>query len=211
MHRHQRCPPHRPGDDPPGRHKGGDILSQVKANQPTLLRLITRCDWANAVAEHITHDVAHGRHETRRARLIRIAGTGTGRGQLPWPQVTAAIRIDRTRRSSRTATAQGGTSTETAYFITTRTITDHQHELRLLAGACRAHWAIENRLHWIRDVVYGEDGSLRRVGNLPVVCAACFSLAIAIAHRLGGSHADARDRLARDRRLVGAMLGVRLV
>jgi hypothetical protein len=31
----------------------------------------------------------------------------------------------------------------------------------------RGHWQIENRLHWVRDVTYGEDASRVRTGNSP--------------------------------------------
>jgi predicted transposase YbfD/YdcC len=36
-----------------------------------------------------------------------------------------------------------------------------------LAGWLRGHWRIENRLHWIRDVTFGEDASTARTGSLP--------------------------------------------
>lgn len=125
-----------------------------------------------------------------------------GSGQLPWPFVATVIRIDRVR------TDKNGTSRTTAYFITDRPAIDGA---RLLGLACRAHWSIENKLHWIRDVVFHEDASLRHIGNLPVIFAVCFSVAIAAAARLGGSHADARQQLRNDRHLQGVMLGVCLV
>jgi len=34
-----------------------------------------------------------------------------------------------------------------------------------LAAAARAHWGVENRLHWILDVSFGEDGSTIRKDN----------------------------------------------
>ena len=119
--------------------------------------------------------------------------------------MTTALRIERHR------TDRSGTSTVTAYFITSRAPTGDGSDTQFLARACRAHWAIENRLHWIRDVVYREDDSHRHIANIPVIFAACFSIAIAVAKRLGMPHADARWRLKHDRKLVEAMLGVRLV
>ncbi|MFV0565815.1 MAG: transposase [Flavobacteriaceae bacterium] len=29
----------------------------------------------------------------------------------------------------------------------------------------RSHWAIENKLHWILNVAFSEDGSRKRIGN----------------------------------------------
>jgi len=36
-----------------------------------------------------------------------------------------------------------------------------------LAAAALAHWGVENRLHWILDVSFGEDGSTIRKDNAP--------------------------------------------
>ena len=38
-----------------------------------------------------------------------------------------------------------------------------------LADALRAHWSIENRLHWVRDVTFDEDRSHIRTGHGPAV------------------------------------------
>lgn len=123
---------------------------------------------------------------------------------MPWPGVTAIIRIDRIR------IADDGTIQEaTAWYITSRPDAGRDN-LPILAMACRAHWTIENCLHWVRDAVYREDASHRHVGNLPVIFAACFSVSIAVAKRLGVRHAMARSALIHDRRLVGAILGVGL-
>ena len=42
------------------------------------------------------------------------------------------------------------------------------------------HWAIENRLHWVRDVTYTEDHSQVRVGNGPQVMATLRNTAISV-------------------------------
>ncbi len=41
---------------------------------------------------------------------------------------------------------------------------------RLLAIA-REHWGIENRLHWVRDLSFGEDGCRVRTGEAPEILA----------------------------------------
>jgi hypothetical protein len=44
----------------------------------------------------------------------------------------------------------------------------------------RAHWTVENRVHWVRDVTYGEDASRTRTGNAPRVMATLRNLAISL-------------------------------
>jgi hypothetical protein len=41
-----------------------------------------------------------------------------------------------------------------------------------LADLLRGHWAIENGLHWVRDVTFGEDASQVRTGTAPRPCPA---------------------------------------
>jgi predicted transposase YbfD/YdcC len=49
----------------------------------------------------------------------------------------------------------------------------------------RKHWGIENKLHYVRDVTYGEDASRVRTGNAPRVMASFRDLAISLP-RLAG-------------------------
>lgn len=68
------------------------------------------------------------------------------------------------------------------------------------------HWTIENRLHWVRDVVYDEDRSQVRTGQGPQVMASLRNLAISLlrlarassiakALRWCGRHLEATMRL----------------
>ncbi len=49
----------------------------------------------------------------------------------------------------------------------------------------RAHWGVENRLHWVRDVTFREDNSQVRTGTAPKALAGFRNLAISTA-RLAG-------------------------
>lgn len=77
----------------------------------------------------------------------------------------------------------GRVHTETVHGVTN--LTDPPP---LLARHVRGHWSIENRLHWVRDVTYGEDASHIRTGTAPRVMAGLRNLAIS-ALRLAG-HAN---------------------
>jgi hypothetical protein len=37
------------------------------------------------------------------------------------------------------------------------------------ASAVRGHWSVENRLHWRLDVIFSEDASRIRKGNVPAI------------------------------------------
>jgi len=49
----------------------------------------------------------------------------------------------------------------------------------------RTHWAIENQLHYVRDVTLGEDASRIRTGRAPQAMAAMRNLVVAVLHRHG--------------------------
>jgi len=55
-----------------------------------------------------------------------------------------------------------------------------------LAAYVRGHWGLENRLHWVRDVTYGEDHSQIRTGQAVHVMATLRNFAISL-HRLNGA------------------------
>ena len=57
----------------------------------------------------------------------------------------------------------------------------------------RQHWTIENKLHWIRDVVFQEDASSTRTGVLPQVMAALRNTAISVLRFTG--HTKITDAL----------------
>jgi len=54
------------------------------------------------------------------------------------------------------------TTLETRYFISSL-----PNNAELLAQGVRTHWSIENKLHWVLDVQFNEDGSRIRKDNAP--------------------------------------------
>ena len=67
---------------------------------------------------------------------------------------------------------------ETVYAMTSLTVT--QASPAGLAAIIRGHWAIEDRLHWVRDLDYDEDRSQVRTACAPRVMATLRNLAITI-------------------------------
>ena len=98
-----------------------------------------------------TVEKSHGRIETR-----SIAVSAEVVPHLVWPGAAQVARIERERQIGDKA------SVEIAYLVTSLTAEKAGPE-RLLALA-RAHWAIENQLHYVRDVSMDEDRCRVRAG-----------------------------------------------
>ena len=126
----------------------------------------------------------HGRIETR-----RIALSSKAVGYLDWPGLAQIAKLER-RRDIR-----GRESVETAYLITSLP-PDKAGPERMLALA-RAHWAIENRLHHVRDVSFNEDRCRSRAGARPL--ATMRNLAIALIRRSGVPIPEARENFRENR------------
>lgn len=81
---------------------------------------------------------------------------------------------------------------------------------RLLA-LNRGHWEIEDRLHWVRDVTFGEDGSQIRTGSGPEVMATLRNLVISLLrlrYKAAGWIAKALRSLAPRPHLALALIGL---
>jgi predicted transposase YbfD/YdcC len=136
------------------RARGADYVLTVKENQPNLLADIQQCfteafenDFATVRSDtYVTHDHGHGRDETRRYTIL-YDPPGI-RGEEAWTDL-AVIGMCASER-----TVNGKTSEEVRYFIGSRSAS-----ARVYARALRAHWGIENNLHWQMDVNFGEDAS----------------------------------------------------
>lgn len=154
--------------------RGAHYVLTVKRNQPSLHRQLAALPWAQIPTVERTHDKGHGRIESRSLRLAAVpAGIG-------FPHAQLAIQLIRRRRSSTSRTWH----TETVYAITDLTWSEIRADR--IAEAIRGHWGIENRLHWIRDVVFAEDHSQIRTGTGPAVMATLRNLAVSL-HRLTGA------------------------
>ncbi len=114
----------------------------------------------------------HGRRERRRLE----ASTRLAR-HLDWPGLAQVCRLERTRWE------KGRETTEVVYAISS--VPRAQASAAQLLAWWRGHWGIENRLHWVRDVVFGEDACRIRTGSAPHVFSALRNAAISLLRSLG--------------------------
>src|SRR4051794_9274203 len=141
-----------------------------KGNQKTLHTRLKALPWAQVPEAARVHSVGHGRVETRTIRVIDLTGSSDGQGEF-FPDARQALKIVRRRRTRR-----GPWSVQTVYAITS--LDARQADPALLACWVRGHWRIEAGLHWVRDVVFGEDHSQVRTGHGPANLACLRTLTI---------------------------------
>jgi predicted transposase YbfD/YdcC len=149
------------------RHRGKYVFI-VKRNQPTLHDQLARLPWRDIPVTDLTQDKGHGRRESR---TLQVTSIGIGIG---FPHARLAARIVR----ARTEVATGQMSSETVYAVTNLAWADARPAD--LARIIRGHWAIENRVHHVRDTTYDEDRSQVRTGNGPRVMATLRNVAIGL-------------------------------
>jgi predicted transposase YbfD/YdcC len=168
---------------------GGDYLLTAKDNQPTMredLELFfedpdaDRSDWQT----YESVEKGHGRLEYRKVTISSqmrdwFAGQWTG--------------IEQVFRVERTTVRDGNITHEVVYGITSLSRT--QADAQQLATLIRAHWSIENRNHWRRDVTLCEDASQVRTRHVPEMLALLNTTILALMDLLGVRNVPAQMRL----------------
>jgi predicted transposase YbfD/YdcC len=128
-----------------------------------------------------TVDKGHGRIERRTIRTTTVL-----KGYSDWPGLEQAFELRRER------TIAGKMTVETAYGITS--LPRLKADAKTLLTLTRDHWGIENRLHWVRDMTFGEDACRVRKGSAPQILASFRNAAIRLLHTVGCTNIAARLR-----------------
>ena len=143
--------------------KGGDCVLPAEGNQKTLQEDVQV--WlSDPEAKKKMHSCrhiggGHGRVETRVATVSHEVGRLQDRHG--WPGLKAVGRIEAIRE------LKGKTERSVRHFIMSAEISPER-----LLELVRNHWAIENGLHWVPDVVMNEDRMRNRTLNGPECLAA---------------------------------------
>lgn len=145
--------------------RGGHYVFIVKKQLRRLHALLHRLDWTPAEV-WASNDTGHGRTEHRVVQVLPAPEN------TDFPGAAQIFRITRERIDH----SSGNHQTHTCLGITDLNPT--QATPAQIATLLRGHWHIENRLHWVRDVTYGEDHSRVRTGTAPRTMATLRNLAI---------------------------------
>jgi predicted transposase YbfD/YdcC len=188
--------------------RGADYVFTVKTNRPQLYPRLDSLPWHEAPM--LTYlDRGHGRSEKRTVQVLPL-GDYVGFPCIEFPHAAHAFLIERYvthHGSGQTSQQRSARSAHCALGITSLT-GDAAHPDQIHRYV-RGHWQIENRLHWVRDVTYGEDASRVRTGTAPRLMASLRNLAIS-ALRLAGhtNTAKALRHMARNPHRPLALLGI---
>jgi predicted transposase YbfD/YdcC len=147
--------------------KKADYVLALKGNQGSLREDVevfaaeqkARNFADTTISQDTTVDGDHGRIETRTTTVIH--DVEWLRERHDWPGLNAVVMVESSREIG------GKTEQETRYYITSLVLLAH-----LLGPVVRSHWSIENRLHWIMDMVFRDDECRVRTDHAPANFAA---------------------------------------
>ena len=164
--------------------QGGDYVLALKGNQSRLHDdvCIFFDDPARRAGVGDTKvDGDHGRIETRMAEVS--ADIDWLQDRHGWPGLGAIGKMVRTREIA------GKSTTETSYYLLSTPLSAER-----FAEAARAHWGVENSLHWVLDVTMNEDQARHCKDNGAENIALLRRLALNLA-RLEGSKGSMKGKL----------------
>lgn len=153
-----------------------DYVFALKGNQETLCQDVTEyfadLDFSNPASDVLveqTFDVDHGRIERRSYGVCGNVAWLHERHPA-WSTIASIGVVQATRETP------SQTSTERRYYVSSL-----PPDPKLFATAVRAHWGIENSLHYVLDVVFREDASRITTGAAPENWASLRKIALTIA------------------------------
>ena len=148
--------------------KKADYILALKGNQGSLredVELFVTEQKANdfkdtTVSHHQTVDGDHGRIETRDVTVIHDVGWLQDRHH--WPALTSVIMVESTRVIPGLSRDADKIERETRFYVTSLALA-----ACLLGALVRGHWAVENSLHWVLDMVFRDDECRLRTDHAP--------------------------------------------
>lgn len=118
-----------------------------------------------AIDKNTKSEINRGRKEIRSARIYKINNFI----KENWPSARRVIYLKRERKTKR------GSAITHSYYISSAKMS-----AKKFAEGIRNHWGIENRLHYVKDVVFKEDHSKIKGGRAPAIFSLIRNLVINI-------------------------------
>lgn len=162
----------------------GDYLFIVKTNQPALARAIATLFVHPPPGESFTTAITWDKHGDR-VETRRLWASSALAAYLDWPGLQQVALVERICRR------HGARTRQVRAVITSL---GAETTAATLLARVRGHGAIENRLHWVRDVTMGEAASQVRRGAAPQVLAALRNTVLALVRRAGWTNIAAALR-----------------
>jgi predicted transposase YbfD/YdcC len=137
--------------------RGGHYVLALKKNQSKLYEAVA--GWfARAGARTSVERLEPSTHDRREWRRATVMQNTSLAASHDFPGIVAVARITSRRR------LHGGRAEKP--FVRYYLLSKYMAPKKLLA-IVRSHWAIENQLHWVLDVVFDEDAQRSRKDNAP--------------------------------------------
>ena len=140
--------------------KGGNYLISVKGNQETLQEVVLDSfekafdkDQLKPKQTHTTTEKSHGRIEERTITVIEAPEKFAGKEE--WKGIKSFVMAVR-----ETTDKDGKTEGGVRYYVSSLV-----PNAKKMSEIVRGHWGIENGLHWVLDVAFGEDLNRARLNN----------------------------------------------
>ena len=114
-------------------------------------------------------ETSHGFQKTRTLTASTLLAD-----YINWPGLAKVYQYHTQREHTKT----GEITTHTQYGITSPS--PEAASAKDLLKLRREHWTIENKVHWLRDTLLGEDASQARTGNLPDAMAVLPNTALSV-------------------------------
>lgn len=176
---------------------GNHYVAQVKRNQPSLHTEIERVILQeHPLEEWFQEEKGHGRHSRW---YVSVYNARQSEKVDQWTGLSRFIHVHKVCKQTKT----GKHSHSNRFYITDLAST----QAALYGLGIRAHWGIENRLHWVKDVRHNEDKNRIKTNNGPINCAIISSMAINF-HRNQGHQSilDAQVKAQANTRKIMAMI-----
>jgi predicted transposase YbfD/YdcC len=141
---------------------GADYVLCLKANHPTLWANVTawfeQAEAVNFAALEHSYDTrvesGHHRREHRQVWAVPVTAMGELHQIEQWAGLNTIVMVKRVRHLRNKVTR------EVMFYLSSL-----PWDAALIGRAIRTHWGIENQLHWVLDVTWGEDKSRIRRGH----------------------------------------------